>query len=283
MQKNILQSLSGGYDSTWLLIKNLMKGDNVYPLYVHAACVSPVKQTIEATVVKNLVRKLRQRFRNLHELVEIEIRMDNIRGIISLQPCLWLMGLFSEVKNQKNDVCYDEVHIGYIMTDGAISLLKEVGNLWKCLFSFSFPEYDVPKLRFPLAKYKKEIIINNLEYFDHDILESCWTCEDPRIIREKRLDNGSGKIEVYIEPCGECVPCEKIRNTFGASFDRVKKYKVAIHKKEFIKKANLRLNEIIKDTDLNLVPYKFVDLETVDNRIMEKIHKRLERKARRGR
>jgi hypothetical protein len=90
MRKNILQSVSGGYDSTYLLIKNLENGDSVYPLYVHASCVHPVKQNIELTVIKNMIQKLKPKFDNLHDLAEINIGIDDIGNINSLQPVLWL-------------------------------------------------------------------------------------------------------------------------------------------------------------------------------------------------
>jgi hypothetical protein len=91
MRKNILQSVSGGYDSTYLLIKNLENGDSVYPLYVHASCVHPVKQNIKLTVIKNMIQKLKPKFDNLHDLAEINIGIDDIGGINSLQPVLWLL------------------------------------------------------------------------------------------------------------------------------------------------------------------------------------------------
>jgi len=153
MSKNILQAVSGGYDSTWLLIKNLQDRDNnVYPVYIHASCLSGVKQNIEHSVVKNLIGKLQKQYPNLNSLIETKIKMDNISEIFSLQPVLWTLGLFGEVKSNCYYIDYDEAHIGYIMQDAAISFLPEIKAFWKSLFAFSFPDCAVPKLLFPPVK-----------------------------------------------------------------------------------------------------------------------------------
>jgi len=60
MKKNILQTISGGYDSTYLLIQNLKNGDNVYPIYIYTSFVNPIKQKIEISNVKKLIIKLRK-------------------------------------------------------------------------------------------------------------------------------------------------------------------------------------------------------------------------------
>jgi 7-cyano-7-deazaguanine synthase in queuosine biosynthesis len=56
MKKNILQAVSGGYDSTYLMIKNLENGDNVYPLYIRANCVNGIKQKIEYYNIRNIIQ-----------------------------------------------------------------------------------------------------------------------------------------------------------------------------------------------------------------------------------
>jgi 7-cyano-7-deazaguanine synthase in queuosine biosynthesis len=276
MGKNILQAISGGYDSTWLLIRNLKRGDSVYPLYVYGSCINGLKQNIESTAVKNLIRKLKRRFKNLHDLAEVKIGMRVIAGINSEQPFIWLMGLFSEIQNQKCRIDYDEVHIGYISTDSAVSQLKEITTLWNCLFSFSLVEDTIPELQFPLTDFPKEIAIANLKKYDRSILESCWTCEYPRILQKKPLNKDV--TEVYIEPCGECTPCENIKHTLGISFDSLKKYKAVFHKSDFINAFKSVAVQAAENINFDIIPGMFLSFKPVNNKTIEKMHKSLDGK-----
>ncbi len=42
--KTILQSISGGFDSTFLLIKNLEEGNIVYPVYIRSPKITEIKR-----------------------------------------------------------------------------------------------------------------------------------------------------------------------------------------------------------------------------------------------
>jgi 7-cyano-7-deazaguanine synthase in queuosine biosynthesis len=278
MNKNILQSVSGGYDSAYLLIKNLRNNDNVYPVYIHSSCINPIKQHIENTVMNSLILKLQQRFDNLHDLTEITINMKNIKGIYSMQPILWCLGLFSEIRN-KRYISYDEAHIAYIMRDSAVSLQKEIQAFWKSLFSFSFPlpDYTVPVLKFPLVKYAKDIIINNLNDFDDSITESCWTCEQPRILQKKKLKNGD--IEEYIEPCGVCHTCNNIKDVYGISFPSLRKYRAVFHVSDWRNEIDRLANGIVKNLDSDRIPKNHVAFETADDKTIDAIHKKLDKKS----
>jgi 7-cyano-7-deazaguanine synthase in queuosine biosynthesis len=277
MKKNILQSISGGFDSTYLLLKNLKNDDVVYPVYISAKNINPIKQHIELHVVIDLITNLQKQFSNLKDLKLVPVSMKTISGLYSDQPILWLLGLFYEAK--KRDI-YDEVHIGYIMGDIAVSLLAEMHRFWKSLFSFSlaFEPYTVPELCFPLVKYPKEYIIDSLEYTHRDIALGCWTCERPQIIKQKQRRNDGGEIEAFIEPCGECTPCKKLKSVSESLFNSMKRYGAVFHKNHFTDEVNVEMNKIIKNIYIDRIPAKFIDLKAVDNETMEKIHKSLERK-----
>jgi 7-cyano-7-deazaguanine synthase in queuosine biosynthesis len=208
MNKKILQTVSGGFDSTALLLKNLENHDHVYPVYVMASSVNHLKQNIELFTVKELITKMRVNNPYLHELEIIPMHFNNIPGLYSVQPILWILGLLTEAK--RSYIHYEEAQIAYIMNDDTVSLLKEARNLWKSLFAFStrYSSYTMPKLRFPLIFEKKFSIINYLEKHN-DILYNCWTCETPRVLYERRLADG-GKRQV-IGHCGNCLPCTKIK------------------------------------------------------------------------
>ncbi|MDR1902481.1 MAG: hypothetical protein LBQ88_09405 [Treponema sp.] len=213
MNKNILQALSGGFDSTCLLIKNLENGDHVYPVYIKASSVDPVKRQIELKVIKELLANPEIKTHNLHDLITVPLHMRNIDGIFSFQPVLWTLGLFCEVKKRRD--FYDEVHIGYIMNDSAVSYLGEIKRIWRSFFSLSFPEYNkIPELEFPLVKYSKEMVINKLLYFQNTVAYNCWTCERPSVLYERKKKNHGGR-EQIIEHCGRCAPCKKIKEYIG--------------------------------------------------------------------
>jgi 7-cyano-7-deazaguanine synthase in queuosine biosynthesis len=243
MNKNILQAVSGGYDSTYLMIKNLETGDNVYPIYIRASSVNGIKQHIEYHNVKNIIQAIQKEYPNLHDFIETTIRQVHIENIFSSQPLLWMLELFSEVKNKQNYVDYDEVHIGYIMNDSAFSYLSEILSFWKSLFSFSYPGYDysIPKLLFPLKKLHKETILSRLRNYNSSILYSCWTCEMPKTIKTKNMKDSN--VEVLIEPCGECKPCLNIKNSHIINFDSLTKYKAVIHAKEYRSQIKSIVNE----------------------------------------
>ena len=269
MNKNILQAVSGGYDSTYLLIKNLQNGDNVYPIYIHASFLYQMKHLIEYSRVKSLIQKLRKNYKNLHSLTENHISMDNIKNITSVQPIAWILILFSEAKRRRYSVKYDEVHISYIKNDCAISHLPTIRALWKLLFSFSWVPHTVPKLFFPLSKYSKKKIIEKIQDFDKNILASCWTCEKPRIIKKcKGKDNS---IDVYIEACGSCQPCKNLIKTKRALFDALKKYKAVFNYKVFRDSCNAKIDELIKNDDIEDINPKYISLKNANKKLIKKL------------
>jgi len=250
MKKNILQALSGGYDSTYLLIKNLQNGDNVYPIYIHSRFIYPLKQKIELTNVKNLINKLKKKYKNLHDLIETQITMSPIDHFFSTQSLTWILCLLREVMKNYYSVRYNEVHIGYIKNDCVIDYLPSLLNMWKLLFEFTKPFrfYSIPKLCFPLSKYNKKQIIKKIRSYDKNILSLCWTCEKPKIIRESRYNNS---IELLVEACGLCTPCRKQIKTDKDLFDSLRKYKIIFNYKEFRNSIKSKLKKFIKNFNIN--------------------------------
>jgi len=268
MKKTILQTVSGGFDSTYLLIKNLNEGHEVYPIYIHSPTVNQIKQTIELNSVKQLLERLHS-FNNLKGLTETDINLNGIPNLFSSQPIFWLLGLFNEVKNISLYSDYDEVHIGYILGDGAVSYLHEIKKLWKALFSFSLPDYKVPKLVFPLLKYHKETIIKKLDEYNSEIFDNCWFCETPNIINTKRMKNGN--IEMYVESCGECSPCIRTRNIISDNFIKLKKYRAIILINDIYNYLNKTKKTVIRDIKSCNIPYKYITVENIDEKTIKKL------------
>jgi hypothetical protein len=168
---------------------------------------------------------LKGRYNNLNDLEVVSIHMDNISSLFSLQPILWILGLFKVVMDNRGG--YDEVHIGYIMNDSALSYLKDIERIWYSLFNLSFSQNEnIPAIRFPLVKMHKSRIISKLQYAD--LLDYCWTCESPRVIQTKKINKNDR--ELIIGSCGTCDPCKKIQDHIP--LDSLPIYKRIEHRKE---------------------------------------------------
>jgi 7-cyano-7-deazaguanine synthase in queuosine biosynthesis len=268
MNKTVLLALSGGFDSTYLLIKNLQEGNTVKPVYINAKSVHPAKRLVEITTVKNLMKTLQVKYDNLWDLKEIKNNQYCISGIVSTQPIMWLLGLFEEVKKE-DYTFYDEVQIAYIMGDTALSFQKELQTLWKSLFAFSYPVTETekyPKLVFPLVKYSKNLILNELRDYDYEILNNCWTCEAPNYIIKKSTKSNE-KI-IFIEPCGTCHTCTNLKNS--NPYKTQKHYKAIFNVNNFKEDHNSIVNKIIKETDIFYIPEKYFILEETDYKIPDK-------------
>ena len=255
-KKNILLSISGGYDSTYLLIRNLKNGNFVYPVYTFVSCIDPVKQLIEYDIIQKLIYRLQKFYDNLLDISVNQINIDCPKNLYSNQPILWLQSLFKEVKDKP---FIDEVNIGYISTDMAVSLIKEIKSLWKYLFSFSHPAYFIPKLKFPLINLTKGKIIENLIAFDEEIYKNCWTCELPIIVKKKKIDKDS--VEIIVTSCGNCLPCEHIQDTIDDSNNKRQVYKFIFNTKYFINDFNLRIKKIVKDVIISKIPVNYLTIE----------------------
>jgi hypothetical protein len=190
-----------------------------------------------------------------------------------------MLELFTEVKNKQNYVEYDEVHIGYIMNDSALSYIKEILSFWKSLFSFSYPGYDygIPKLMFPLQKYHKETILSRLRNYNYSILYSCWTCEDPHILKTKTMKDSN--IEVLIESCGKCKPCTNIKSSHIINFDTLRKYKAVIKAKEYRSQTRDIVNKIIADANLHCIQPQFISINEANEKEIERAKKTKSKKG----
>jgi 7-cyano-7-deazaguanine synthase in queuosine biosynthesis len=268
MNKKILLALSGGFDSTYLLIKNLQEGNRVKPIYIYAYNVHPAKRLIEITTVKKLIKTLQKKFDNLDDLEEVLNKQHCINGIISTQPIMWLLGLFEEVKKE-NYTFYDEVQIAYIMGDTAVSFQNELQAFWKSFFAFSYPVTETdkyPKLVFPLIKYSKDLVLNELRHYDYSIVNNCWTCEAPKYIIKKPTKSIE-KI-IYIEPCGTCHTCTNLKN--AKTFTTIKRYKATFNADKFKKDHNSIVNKIINEIDIFHIQSEYFSLEETDYKIPDK-------------
>ena len=186
--------------------------------------------------------------------------MYPIKYLFSTQPLTWILGLFKEVMSKHYYVKFDEAHIGYIKNDFAIDYLPTIKDIWKLVFNFSAASrfFFIPKLCFPLLKYNKKQIIEKLRSYDKNILDLCWTCKKPKIIKSQCKDNS---IEVFIEACEVCHSCKNLKETNGILFDNIKKYKAVFNYKLFRDNFNIKLRKIITNANIECIHPKNISLK----------------------
>lgn len=232
MNKLIL--FSSGLDSTFLVYKALKEGHSVYVVYTDILN-NVDKSKIEKQNIQKLVELFREEFGNdklininecgykndevLYENTYQSIRSHtryyegkryNSSSVDLKQSLYHLMVISTNLFVDNNYNFFDEIEIGYIMNDGALSYLKEIKNAYKslCKLTFVNGKEKYPKLKFPLIKTQKKII---LDILPEKYVKFVWTCEIPI------LNNDN------IEMCGCCEPCKKlisceIFNRFTKSF-----------------------------------------------------------------
>jgi 7-cyano-7-deazaguanine synthase in queuosine biosynthesis len=201
--KNIIVMSSGGFDSTYLIWKNLEEGNKVFPVYIETT-IDPEQKKAEI----NALNIICHYFSDIYGFSMIncwperlELNVTYAKGIPLQQSQVWIYGafLFSQ-KEQKN---FDEVQIGYIMNDCALSYLDELKNLWNAFNLFKHDASNkTPNLSFPIIKKLKFDIMNVLSEKCPEIFSFVHFCERPK---EK-------------ENCKECPSCKK---AYSSEYERL--------------------------------------------------------------
>jgi hypothetical protein len=195
MSKKIAVLFSGGLDSTYLVWKNLTDGNEVLPIYIEIEN-NKIKSILEKNRIKLLHKEFRKEFHdNIHDIqytlkVSVEANEDSL---YFKQLPIWIFGMiFSQSMN------VDEIQIGYVCNDDAISYLEDIQNIYKSYQNVCEP---MKPLVFPSAKMKKWQMAHKLP---KQYLDLVFSCENATII-------GLEDAEIInYEPCCECVPCKNI-------------------------------------------------------------------------
>jgi hypothetical protein len=193
--KKVAILFSGGLDSTYLVWKNLKEGNIVFPIYVEIE-----NNEIKTILEKNRIELLWKEFHkddsfNLKPIqyaVKVGVHA-NEGSLYFKQMPIWI---FAVVFLQGMDV--DEVQIGYVSNDDAISYLDDIQNIYKSYQAISEP---MKPLVFPLTKEKKYMVAQELP---EQYRKYVFSCEMAKI-------KGSKDAEVIeYEPCCECASCKTI-------------------------------------------------------------------------
>lgn len=153
-KKRILVSWTGGMDSTYLVLKLLNEGHYVSTVYTEI--VYNVNQSIrEKNAIGNMLEQFNE---HVNYLGHKELNVINYSFNYSLQqvPCI-IQGLLGAYQD------HDEVAIGYIMNDDAISYISDIIKIWNSYRNICYDKF--PKITFPIIKDSKSSIYKLLPKF----------------------------------------------------------------------------------------------------------------------
>lgn len=185
---NVISVLwSGGMDSTYL-IQHLLDKDPknvVWASYVEIEN-NRDKVVTELAAISKMEPFLKDKYKDrFHYLgVACKFSINNMgNNLVFYQMPLWIAAVICTTNSKVN-----EIAVGYVMNDCAISYLAEFQQLIKSFDVISHDPY--PKISFPLSKVSKDFIVSNIyaELKQHVV----W-CERPK--------DG--------HPCGKCHSCER--------------------------------------------------------------------------
>lgn len=220
MNKKVAILFSGGLDSTYLVWKNLKEGNSVTPIYVEIEN-NETKTILEKNRIELLHKEFKKEF-DSDAYWEGNSKLKYIKYLFSVgvdanenslyfkQVPIWIVAtLFM----QSLDV--DEIQIGYVSNDDAISFLDDIRKIYKSYQAICEP---MKPLKFPLTKFKKEQMARELP---ENYLKLVISCENPQIIGNKDTE-----LIEYL-PCCRCEPCKRIINSdyyglgyFPENYDR---------------------------------------------------------------
>ena len=255
---------TGGLDSTYLVYKNLVEGNSVV-LYYTILKNNVNKTKIELFTRDKLYNLFKVDFEKISYKDEYCLNEYNLKGFDNfdlLQIPIWIFD--AVVNNLQNEV--DEIQIGYIMNDCAISYLNEIKKVYN-----SFNKLTNKKLipfTFPLSKISKSTIINLLP---EKYLKEVWTCE----IDNFNFSFNYNDLDKNL-PCGKCVPCKNYERLVEDNYDKfrtkipklVKQIKEE-YESDIIPSNKYSKNQIIESNE-NLITYDKENPVIIGNKLYSK-------------
>lgn len=183
MAKSVLLSWSGGVDSTALIIQYLNKGYKVDALPV--IMKNNVNKNIREKRARTALMKNYFKNYSVNLMISLTVAEFGSFGYLTLkQMPLWILGLVCAL-----DSSHDEVAIGIVMNDDAVSCMEEIKALY---YGYQgLVNIPLPPLVFPLIKFKKEVLYENIPV---SIRKHLTWCENS----EKE------------DMCGVCIPCKRM-------------------------------------------------------------------------
>jgi len=201
--KVIAVLFSSGLDSTYLVHKNLKEGNTVHPIYVEIKN-NENKCKVEKQNINMLYKIFSEKFPDKIKppriVTEISVN-SNQRDLIFVQIPIWIFGMMYTPYLSE----YDEIHIGYVSNDDAVSYLEQIRDLYNSHKWLVGGKKRLPKLLFPLSQVQKYTMMEELP---HEYKPFITSCEEP-ILKPYYIKLRDERMQFY-EPCGRCVACKRI-------------------------------------------------------------------------
>jgi 7-cyano-7-deazaguanine synthase in queuosine biosynthesis len=192
---------SGGLDSTYLIQHLLDKGHSVSAAHVKIKNNTEQmkrEQQARTKIAEIFNDRYKGKFDYYGEAYQFDITLINQKVPLK-QAFVWLMAYLSLPNHSYSSI--EQMAIGYVMNDDAISYLDELKACWA---SFNILADDKVELVFPIMKKKKQDCWNELSY---EIRELCTWCEGSQ---EK-------------DHCGECHSCKRFALDLPYVFEDLRK------------------------------------------------------------
>lgn len=184
---------SGGLDSTFMIqhLLNLNPNNSVTCSYVEIVN-NKAKTKMELEAIDKMVPIFKDLYKQRFDYIGVSYRAEVVtynKFNPLVQVPIWLAAVISSTPDRTDEVC-----IGYVMNDCAISYLSDIKNIVKSYRKGMSPTF--PKIDFPLTKHNKEMLSDSFNGgLIAELQQHVVWCEMPNIVNGK------------FEPCGKCVPC----------------------------------------------------------------------------
>ena len=167
---------SGGKDSTYLVWDRLKRGGSVTAAYV-TVLNNETKTQAELAAIDKMAKFFLKTFPGkftFSKIAKVDLECGGGEMILK-QPALWLLpAAYAMSGNRFNEVC-----IGYVLNDDAMSYLDDFKRIWRSLARLSANGF--PPLTFPLFRTSEQEIKLGLP---DEIRDLCVYCEVPTLNQE---------------------------------------------------------------------------------------------------
>lgn len=184
--KTVLCSWTGGLDSTAMVLQYLGEGNTVIPVYTEMKN-NPNKTNRELAALEEL-RPLMPHNCLLGYTRKMSIEIPGGGNSAKLPQSFAMLSALAY--SVYEDV--DEVAIGYVMNDDAISFLPEIQAVWESMLSLM---WKPPPLLFPMKQKTKTEL---------------WFSLTPEMRRAVTWCEDEFHFHATTKYCGKCVPCRKM-------------------------------------------------------------------------
>lgn len=203
-KRNVAIMFSGGFDSTYLLLKLLSENHNLNIKLIHVVsnALPGNKNYRESYAINDTIKYCSKLYSNAKlELIEINIGLDTksmVKNLGFCQPMLWIPSALLYIDNNT------DIYFGY-NEDDEIAQFHQTDNVINAIKSLSsIINKKGISVKMPLLSTTKyEILYNLLDHYSKLFL-SLTCCEYSNISKNNT--------DLYHKDCN-CVPCVNLYNT----------------------------------------------------------------------